>query len=353
MTDEILRLMDMRREYRHKDMVRYNKEKLQREIKRKIRLANEKWFSDKRIEIEKLQRKHDNFNLHRKVKKDKEERFIFEDCKKLERWKEYIEDLFNDSRIDVGLERVQNGPSITMKEIERAIKTAKTRKAVRLDKIPTEILKLLDVEGKRRLWRLFNEIYEADIIPEMIPFDWLLSTFMALPKKNIQQIRGTYKPNPIRIPEQLRNQRDFIQHADFEKTFDRIQHDKLIEILKNKINDKDLRIIKNLYWNQSANVRLGQSRSEDIEIKRGVRQGYILKTIFEKALSDLPVGVKVNEMPVNNLRYADDCIDCITPGELQCLIKKVTKAYNEYELKLNTAKTKVMVINKTPQIFCS
>lgn len=41
--------------------------------------------------------------------------------------------------------------------------------------------------------------------------------------------------------------------VDFQKAFDEIQHQKTIQILKGTgMDDKDLKIIQNLYWNQAA-----------------------------------------------------------------------------------------------------
>lgn len=47
----------------------------------------------------------------------------------------------------------------------------------------------------------------------------------------------------------------------------------MIEFLKNiGLHGKDIKIIVNLYWNQSASVRVGNERTEETNIIRGVRQ---------------------------------------------------------------------------------
>ena len=59
---------------------------------------------------------------------------------------------------------------------------------------------------------------------------------------------------------------------------------KLFNILEHlDIDGKDLRVIRNLYWDQSAAVRIGGELSEYTLIKRGVRQGCVMS----------PVGVQV------------------------------------------------------------
>lgn len=57
----------------------------------------------------------------------------------------------------------------------------------------------------------------------------------------------------------------FICFIDFEKAFVKVRHVELIRLLKNiKIVGKVLRIIRNLYWNQSANIRVNKCVSEDV-----------------------------------------------------------------------------------------
>lgn len=55
--------------------------------------------------------------------------------------------------------------------------------------------------------------------------------------------------------------------------------------------------------------------SEDISIKRGISQGFILspllfnlysELIFQEALDEVNMSIKVNDECINNIRYADD-----------------------------------------------
>jgi len=61
-------------------------------------------------------------------------------------------------------------------EVRYALSTLKDRKAPGQDNIHAEILKLVNVE---QLCALFNKIYDTGDIPS----DWLVSTFVAIPKK--------------------------------------------------------------------------------------------------------------------------------------------------------------------------
>lgn len=86
-------------------------------------------------------------------------------------------------------------------------------------------------------------------------------------------------------------------------------------MLKNlNIDNKDVRIVRNLYWSQKAGVRIGGTHTEGIDIRRKVRQGCTLSpllfnlytdTIFKEALKDLRLGIKINGELLNNFRYVD------------------------------------------------
>ncbi|GFO38972.1 LINE-1 reverse transcriptase [Plakobranchus ocellatus] len=66
----------------------------------------------------------------------------------------------------------------------------------------------------------------------------------------------------------------FIDHT---KAFDRVRHDEMITQLKQLIIDeKGLRIIKTMYWEQTAAMPIENKTSTFQDIKRGVRQGCVL-----------------------------------------------------------------------------
>ena len=75
----------------------------------------------------------------------------------------------------------------------------------------------------------------------------------------------------------------------------------------------DLRIIINLYWNQEASVRIGNSFSGFVAIERGVRQGCVLSpTLYNlyaekitRSIEDKE-SIRVGGRNINSIRYADD-----------------------------------------------
>lgn len=59
---------------------------------------------------------------------------------------------------------------------------------------------------------------------------------------------------------------------DYQKAFDTVQHDKLIDILREVgLDECDIRIIANLYWDQTAAIKIDNELSEQIKIMKGVR----------------------------------------------------------------------------------
>lgn len=105
---------------------------------------------------------------------------------------------------------------------------------------------------------------------------------------------------------------------DFENSFDKICHEKLLEFLKRKnIDSCDIRIISNMYWNQKVTVKVENVHAKEISIIKGVLQTCVLSpllfilyidSIFEQALTGEPTGIIMNGQPGNNMRYADDTV---------------------------------------------
>ena len=90
------------------------------------------------------------------------------------------------------------------------------------------------------------------------------------------------------------------------------------------------------------------------DIKRGVRQGCVLSPdlfniyseVIMKDLTELE-GIKVGGRNVNNIRYADDTVLLAESAEkLESLVRALVRASDRHGLKLNMAKTKVVVVTK-------
>ena len=145
---------------------------------------------------------------------------------------------------------------------------------------------------------------------------------------------------------EIRNR--FNAEIDYTKTFDRVNHTKLIECLKEiGVDDKDLKIIIKMYWEQTAVVRTKTGISSVFKVKKGVRQGCVLspnlynlytEKIFRE-IEGMP-GAVIRGVNIANLRYTDDNgLSAIDSEKLQDLINTVDEKGKEYGMSINIKKT--------------
>ena len=120
----------------------------------------------------------------------------------------------------------------------------------------------------------------------------------------------------------------------------------MVQVLeKRNVNVFDLRIIKPLYWKQTANVLVDGQETEDIAICREVRPGCVLSPYlfniyadetFKGTTEDVELGIKINETYINNIRYADDTVLIAESMEdLQELIDKIDHKRQQFRLSIN------------------
>ena len=120
------------------------------------------------------------------------------------------------------------------------------------------------------------------------------------------------------------------------------------------IDCRDRKLIKNLYMKQSAYARIGDMMSERCEIDRGVRQGCSLspllyniydEAMMREALEEVDQGVKVGGHLIKTIRFADDkAVTASSQRGLQLLMDNINRVTEEYGMKINIKKTKVMCI---------
>uniref|UniRef100_A0A0B7BSF4 Reverse transcriptase domain-containing protein n=2 Tax=Arion vulgaris TaxID=1028688 RepID=A0A0B7BSF4_9EUPU len=220
--------------------------------------------------------------------------------KKIERWTEYIKDLYSDNRQEIHINYNHEGPQILPSEVINAIRHTKKGKTPGPDNITTEEIEATGELGIGVLTKLFNDIYNTGYVPK----DLRQSIFIALPKKagtieceehrTISLMSHVTKllfsiimrrvRNKIR-PEVKEEQCGFVERRgtnnaiytirtimersiemkldlylcfiDYAKAFDKVKHGEIISMLESiNIDGKDLRLIKNLYWQQTAAIRL-------------------------------------------------------------------------------------------------
>ncbi|MCH9665805.1 MAG: hypothetical protein K0U41_08180 [Gammaproteobacteria bacterium] len=418
MTNDILELMRKRQHNLNRESEGYKS--LDKEIKTKCRDAKEEWLSLKCAEIERKKNinpaeMHKNINEIAGQKfcsssgciKSKEGNIIMEKGKILERWTEYIKELFHDDRGEKpAIHKNLDGPNILKSEVRAALAKMKRNKAAGPDEIVTEMITALEEFGIEKLTEVVNEIYDSGEIPD----DLSKSIFIALPKKpgatecelhrtislmshiiklilRIIMIRARNKIRP-EIGEQqygfvqdaatrnaifmvrmlseraIEMQKDlYICFIDYTKAFDKVQHEKLWKLIENlDLDGKDMRLIRNLYWDQTACIRLDTEMSGYTKIERGVRQGCVFSPDLFNLYSEMILrelegmaGFIVGGVNINNLRYADDTVLLAeSEEELQDLLDKVVDESKKKGLTINSKKNKTecMVVSKGESPRC-
>ena len=415
MTEEILGLMEERKLYKNRDDAKYNQ--LNKQIKAKCIKEKEAWLARQCDEIENLQQSNKMKDMHREVKcitgadtstmkgniKSKENKVLFEKEDILNRWKEYVGELFEDNRSKNPPELKEcHGPPIIKAEVEHAIKQTKGGKAAGEDKITAEMWKALGSFGVEKLTNLFNRIYDTGQFPD----DLIKSVFIPLPKKPKASECGDYRLISLmphitkiflrviqnRIKHVIDTEVDEVQFGfrsgrgtregifcfnilaqkhievqkemyvcfiDYAKAFDRVKHENLINCLVDiGLEGKDVRVIANLYWHQQAAIRVENDISDYTPIQRGVRQGCVLSPILFNIYTELIFrqfenlkGTTIGGMNISNLRYVDDTVLVSdTKDGLQELVTEAKVESEKAGLGMNVKKTKTMVVSKESNI---
>ena len=111
-------------------------------------------------------------------------------------------------------------------------------------------------------------------------------------------------------------------------------------------------LLKNLYARQEATVRTGHETADWFQIRKGGRQGCILKPclfnlyaeyIMQNAeLHEAQTGIKIAGRNINNLRYVDVTTLMVESEELKSLLRKVKEESEKACLKPKIQKTKIM-----------
>ena len=162
------------------------------------------------------------------------------------------------------------------------------------------------------------------------------------------------------VERSVEKQRDvYTCFSDYSKVFDTVNHESLVELLQSLDVDKsETRLLTILYWKQTAAVRCGDYISEWLDIKQGVRQGYVASPhlfalyteMIMRELDDMD-GFRIGGPVVNNLRYADDTVIIAESEEqLQRLVNVVMTKSEEKGLYLNSAMSFAMVFSKASRI---
>ena len=320
------------------------------------------------------------------------------------RWKEYLEELYKGEGVMEKREGKNRGeeeecPSIIREEYDKAINSLKKGKAAGIDDIPAELLQYAGEGTHRKIFGMIRDIYELGVVPE----DFCKSIVIPIPKRtkadkcelyrtinlipHVSKILLKILCNRMEVKyEQLMskdqfgfrkgqgtreaivslrillerridmNRKTFVCFVDLEKAFDRVEWRGLAGMMERMGLDwKDRKIIKMIYERQEMRMRVGEVEIS-AEVKRGVRQGCTLSPVLfnlyiEEAMNRIRekanLGVKVGGKGVEWLRFADDiAVLADSEDKLRRGMERMVKIFEEYGMKINFGKTKMMIVSK-------
>ena len=307
-------------------------------------------------------------------------------------------------------ENSEGGPldyTINIEELKGASGILKPGKAVGIDNLHNEMISSLVETHPEVILKLFNAILSSSVInPE-----WVVRLIVPIYKKGHKSEPSNYRgitlmsclgklflsilnnrlmqytiENDILHKSQLgfvsgnrtsdahiiinnlirkychkRNSKIFSCFIDFSKAFDTIPRDLLLKkLLSYNIKGKFFNIIRNIYTNDKACIKIRDQRTELFEINRGVRQGCVLSPLlFNIFLSnfvkqvDLTNGkVKLGDTEIASLVWADDIVLLAESEDgLQQMLNVLQLYCHENKLEINTEKTKCMTFNKSGRII--
>ena len=306
----------------------------------------------------------------------------------------------SDSSVNDGSNIELNRP-ITIEEVRRSISAAKTGRAVGIDNLPNEVLKsdtLIPV-----LKTLFNACLEHGVVPTMWyrtiitpilkkdkdyrdPMNYrgisLMSTISKLFSSILnERIVNFLDTNSILCEEQngfrkmracidhiyvlttvirnrkLQGRQTFLCYVDFSKAFDSVNRDCLwFKLMNIGIHGNILNLIKSMYENLEACVRVNGQLTDWFSVNSGVRQGdNLAPTLFAIFVNDiasdingLNLGIPIaNDERLSILKYADDIVLIAeSPEDLQRMLNELSKWTKRWRLSVNVEKTKVMHCRK-------
>ena len=385
---------------------------MDRSIKQMCKEKKEEWLGKMCEEMEQLEKVNSRLMAEKireitgkrrttrnTIIKDKNGNILTERSDVLKRWEEYVDELYGDTRGErPEFGEIEPGPSIMRCEVEKAVRRMKWRKAEGSDGVVVEMVEAAGDFAIEKITELANIIYDTGNIPKRTEE----SEFIVIPKKEgavecgkhrtisiMSQVakivlrviderlrrkveetvdraqfgfrKGKGTPNAIFvlrtiIERAIEKQKDlFMCFVDFEKAFDTVRHEVLVERLRRLgVDAADIRILTNLYWGQRAVVRIGDEKSDWIKIEKGVRQGCVLSpdlfSLYSQAVMDEIAdleGIKVGGLNINNIRYADDTVLIAdTEEKLQRLVDRLDVECRGVGLRINIGKTEVMGVTK-------
>jgi hypothetical protein len=147
----------------------------------------------------------------------------------------------------------------------------------------------------------------------------------------------------------------FICFIDFEKAFDRVDHQKLMEILEERgVSKREIELLEDMYQKQKGFMKDDTKKMYPIRIGRGVRQGCAISPILFNTYADHAfkglgkgIGVAIKGEIINRISYADDtALLAGSQQDLNQIIQEMNRIGQDYNIRINCTKTKTMAATK-------
>ena len=415
-SDECLDLVEQRKKAKLVNFVDYRR--LHREVKKQIKLEREQYWADVAAEAEEAASRNEFHVLYRTLNmlagksstinnniKKRDGSFVKSTDERLERWKEYFEDLYNHDSPQASpfptptIEVPKfdfNDAEPTVDEVEEAVHSLGLGKAPGADQVTAEAVKAGGPILINRLHALFRKIWKSEQIPKawkkaiIVPLHKkgdnrecsnyrgisLLSilgkVFMKIIQGRLQRHReytgreeqAGFRPGrgcidqifAIRqiLEERTRcGQKTIAVFIDFKSAFDCIHWPALWNTLRHEhVPQKMIGLLQAAYSGISSQVRIGNDLSPEFEVKSGVRHGDVASPGLFNAIMDAIMrtafqnrtGVEYSQNCfISDLVFADDCVFFSdTEGEATEILNDISRAAQPYGLRINEAKTKMM-----------
>lgn len=404
-------LLDERRQLRNKydtnlAVLRNLNKEIQKEIRNDIRQYNTREISrvieeNKSLRVLRQTMATGKKNIHKL--KDKQGQVVNDREKILEVVESFYRELYKipeEQQENRPLTKVINQgseemPDITVHEIRGAIREMKNNKSPGNDGIVIEAIKLAGRETLRALARLFNKC----LIEATTPTQWSNAEVILLHKKGDITDLSNYRPISLLshvyklftkiITKRLANKLELYQSreqagfrsgygtndhllviknliekcaeynkplvlifVDYEKAFDTINQQQMLEALTEcRIDHRYTNIIKHIYKNATASVKIGDQQTNKFPIRRGVRQGdtispKLFTTLLEYTCKRANLdekGININGETLSHLRFADDMVLIADRmDDAKILLDRLYHSSLEVGLRMNMAKTQIM-----------
>ena len=395
------------------DFIRNNFYKVKGCYKKIISTARTKFFEQMNSDIE--DGKVLNWQSFKKLKQQKNEKANF-DSYDMEKFETFFTNLYSDNHNTVSTDHksclleeadtindTSNHPNglnefITTEEVNSGIKSLKSGKASSMDMISNEILKTLDSDHRSLLTDMFNACFSNGIYP------WNSSVISPLHKKGNKSDPDNYRAiavssvigklfSTILLERLIKfrtnncpdppNQLGFTKKAqtydhiltmktiaskykklrkpiyavfvDFKKAFDSVCRQALfLKLAKNGVIGNFYNVLRNMYSNSYAYIKLGGHLSNKFDIKKGTEQGHPLSPdLFKIFLSDLSPLLEFSNCPtlsnilISHLLWADDLIMLSLDNKTsQLQLDNLAKFCRTWGIEINELKTKVVIFGK-------